>query len=124
MAVPAPAHQPGTIPCSQGEALTVSSLTRRGFIRFSAASALILSTACAPGAGSGSAARPTAGAGAATGGSGSKPSPFPTYVPFTAGPKPDYHTDDPRFDDGFDNFPANPFKAVTEKPGTGGTSTS
>jgi putative aldouronate transport system substrate-binding protein len=45
--------------------------------------------------------------------------PFPTFIPFTGGPKPDYHSDDARYDDGFDNYPANPFRAVNEKPGAG-----
>jgi len=45
--------------------------------------------------------------------------PYPTFIPFSGGPKPDYHSDDPRFDDGFDNYPPNPFKAVNETPGTG-----
>jgi putative aldouronate transport system substrate-binding protein len=92
-------------------------MTRRGFIRISAAGALLLSAACAPSTPS-SSSKP---AGPAAGGSAAKGNPFPTYIPFTNGPKPDYHTDDPRFDDGFDNYPANPFKAVAEKPGAGGT---
>jgi putative aldouronate transport system substrate-binding protein len=64
---------------------------------------------------------PTTTAGAGAGGSANKASPYPTFVPLTNGPKPDYHTDDPRYDDGYDNYPANPIKAVTDMPGAGST---
>ena len=62
----------------------------------------------------------SSGAGSSTQ-SGARGSPYPTYVPVANGPKPDYHTDDPRYDDGFDNFPSNSIKAVAEKPGAGST---
>jgi putative aldouronate transport system substrate-binding protein len=89
-------------------------LTRRSFIRVSAAGALMLSAACTPSA-------PTAPGPNANPGQAKKSSPYPTYVPVANGPKPDFHTDDPRFDDGFDAYPANPIKAIPEKPGSGGT---
>ena len=41
-------------------------------------------------------------------------------VAYGPGLKPDYHVDDPRYDDGFENYPANPVKAITEKPASGG----
>src|SRR5229473_3112059 len=105
----------GTIPCLLGRMMAApEGLTRRTFIRVSAAGALMLSAACAPSAPTSPGPNTSAGAPSA----GKKPSPYPTYVPVTNGPKPDYHTDDPRFDDGFDNFPANPIKAIAEKPGT------
>jgi putative aldouronate transport system substrate-binding protein len=96
-------------------------MTRRGFIRVSAAGALLLSAACAPSTApsSGSTKPTTAGAGA--GGAAGKGSPYPTYMPVGTSLKPEYHTEDPRFDDGFENYPASPIKAVTEKPGSGGT---
>ncbi len=90
-------------------------LSRREFIRVSAAGALLLSAACAPAAPSSGASSATSSAGGAA-----KTNPYPTYVPLANGPKPDYRTDDPRFDDGFDNYPANPIKAVADKPGAGG----
>ncbi len=90
-------------------------LTRRDFIRASAASALLLSAACAPTAPS-----PGSSSSSSTTSTG-KGNPYPTYVPLANGPKPDYHTEDPRFDDGFDNYPANPIKTVAEKPGSGST---
>jgi putative aldouronate transport system substrate-binding protein len=89
-------------------------LTRRGFMRISAVGALMLSAACSPSA-------PPSPGPNINAGVGKKLNPYPTYVPVTNGPKPDYHTDDPRFDDGFDNYPASPIKAIAEKPGTGGT---
>ena len=92
-------------------------LTRRDFIRASAASALLLSAACAPTAPSSGSNTSTTTTTASTG----KGNPYPTYAPLANGPKPDYHTEDPRFDDGFDNYPANPIKTVAEKPGSGST---
>ena len=92
-------------------------LTRRDFIRASAASALLLSAACAPTAPSSGSNTSTTTTTASTG----KGNPYPTYAPLANGPKPDYHTEDPRFDDGFDNYPANPIKTVAEKPGAGST---
>jgi putative aldouronate transport system substrate-binding protein len=96
-------------------------MTRRGFVRGAVAGAFVttaglplLLSACAPSA-------PSAVSTAGAGGSANKPSPYPTYLPLASGPKPDYHTDDPRFDDGYDNYPASPIKAVAEKPGAGGT---
>jgi putative aldouronate transport system substrate-binding protein len=91
-------------------------LTRRGFIRISAAGALALGAACSPNTPPSDANKPSG-----AGGSAARASLFPTYVPLANGPKPDYHTDDPRYDDGFDNYPANPIKSVLEKPGAGGT---
>jgi putative aldouronate transport system substrate-binding protein len=86
-----------------------------GAVAASAGLPLLLS-ACGTGQPSSS-----AGAGAGVGGSASKASPYPTFIPLANGPKPDYHTDDPRYDDGYDNYPANPIKAVSDPPGTGGT---
>jgi putative aldouronate transport system substrate-binding protein len=99
-------------------------LSRRNFLRVSAASVVLLSGACSPAARPSSSTSGTAngGAGAASGASGSaRIGPFPSYIPLTNGPKPDYHVDDPRFDDGFDNYPSNPIKAVAEPPGAGST---
>jgi putative aldouronate transport system substrate-binding protein len=47
---------------------------------------------------------------------------LPSYVPAKGGPKPDLHDDsDPRYDDVYDNYPANPFKSWTGGgPGAGG----
>jgi putative aldouronate transport system substrate-binding protein len=97
-------------------------LSRRSFIRFTAAGALLLSAACGQGQTSSSGSGANAGtAPAGAGGSAAKSNPYPTYIPVANGPKPDYHTDDPRFDDGFDNYPASPIKAVASTPGAGST---
>jgi putative aldouronate transport system substrate-binding protein len=100
-----------TLPSSAG-------LTRRTFIRVTAGGALLLSAACAP---TPRPADPTSPAPASGAGSATRSSPYPTHVPFASAARPEYHTEDPRYDDGYDNYPSNPFKAVTEKPGTGST---
>src|SRR5919198_707790 len=94
-------------------------ISRRGFLQISAAGALAsaLLSACAPAAPSSTSAGGAAKPAPAAKGAG----PLPTYIPVTGGAKPDYHTNDPRYDDGFDNFPEKPFKAVAETPGTGST---
>ncbi len=44
---------------------------------------------------------------------------LPSYIPLANGPKPDYHSADPRVSDGFDNFP-KPYQSWTKAPpGTG-----
>ncbi|HEX8968444.1 MAG TPA: extracellular solute-binding protein [Chloroflexota bacterium] len=94
-------------------------LTRRDVVRLTAASALVVTAACSP------AAPPSAGRGSGTaaagGSSTSRANPFPTYMPVVNGPRPDFHLDDPRFDDGFNSYPSNPIKAVAETPGAGST---
>lgn len=47
--------------------------------------------------------------------------PYPRYIPFSGGPKPDYHDDNPLFSDGFENYPDNPFKANQSAPGASST---
>ena len=48
-----------------------------------------------------------------------KNSALPSYIPLAGGPKPDYHSTDPRVSDGFDNYP-KPYKSWTkDPPGTG-----
>src|SRR5919201_4981637 len=44
---------------------------------------------------------------------------YPTYLPVANAPKPDYANDDPRYDPGFDNYPANPYRATQSAPGSG-----
>src|SRR5437868_7633069 len=46
--------------------------------------------------------------------------PYPSYIPFGAGPKPDYHDTNVLFADGFDTYPANPFKANQSPTGADG----
>ncbi|MDE3075892.1 MAG: hypothetical protein KGJ86_10730, partial [Chloroflexota bacterium] len=102
-----------------------SALTRRAFIRVAAGGAVVgaaglslLLDACG-GAAPSSAPGSTAAGGAPATQAG-KAAAFPTYIPFTGGPKPDYHSSDPRITDGFENYPKSPFKAWTkDPPGTG-----
>jgi putative aldouronate transport system substrate-binding protein len=122
------------------------SLSRRGFLRVTVAGAVpVLLSACAapqaPAAATSASkpAAPTAAAAPATvavaqptsvlaptPAAAPKPAaaaasgPYPTYIPFTGGPKPDYHDDKPIFADGFENYPASPFKANPSAPGAGG----
>jgi putative aldouronate transport system substrate-binding protein len=66
-------------------------------------------------------AAPTTVATGATPAPGTKTSVLPSYIPLANGPKPDYHSTDPRVSDGFDNYP-KPYKSWTkEPPGTGST---
>lgn len=85
-------------------------LLRRDAIRLGAAAATGLAVACAP-----STPRQPTPAAATAGG------PLPTYIPPSGGPKPDFHSTDPRITDGFVNYPA-PVKTWTAAPpGAGGT---
>jgi len=99
-------------------------VSRRGFLAgaLAGAVALPLLNACAP-AQQPAPAAPSGGAPAGGGApaAGGAKNLFPLYIPFTGGPKPDYHEDNPLYADGFDNFPASPFKANTTPPGAGGT---
>jgi len=95
------------------------SLNRRGFVGFAAtglAAAPLLLEAC-------QAPAPTSSPPAS---SNHTPAPaarnavFPTYVPLTNGPKPDYPSIGPLYEDAFDNYPSNPVKAISTPPGKGG----
>ena len=89
------------------------SLTRRGFIASAGAGALAVGlAACAP-----APTTPSPTPAAATKAAGA----LPTYIPFTSGPSPDYHSADGRVVDGFEHYPNPTFKAWTrEPPGSGG----
>jgi putative aldouronate transport system substrate-binding protein len=46
---------------------------------------------------------------------------LPNYIPATGGPKPDFPSKGPLYEDGFANYPANPVKALpATTPGLGG----
>jgi putative aldouronate transport system substrate-binding protein len=48
--------------------------------------------------------------------------PLPTYIPSSGGPKPDFHSSDPRITDGFNRFAGDPARSWTgAPPGTGST---
>lgn len=95
-------------------------LSRRGFVQLSGAGLLaapLLAEACqAPAPPVSSTSTSSAGATAQT----SKTSLFPTYVPVGNGPKPDYPSIGPLYEDGFDNYPPNPAPAISTPPGKGG----
>ena len=109
---------------------------RREFIRVAAGGALLLPgllaacTAPAPSAGAGAAGATSSPATAPTGvagGATAAPKPsgvLPTYVPLQNGPKPDYASAGPQYEDGWDNYPMPPIKAWTkDPPGLGSTIT-
>jgi putative aldouronate transport system substrate-binding protein len=105
---------------------------RRGFIRLTAGGLLVgvalpLLEACAPsvppaqqagGAGAAPAATTVAGTGASA---AAKPtSTFPSFYPATTGPKPDFASAGPQYEDGFSNYPTdNPKSWTKAPPGTG-----
>ena len=62
-------------------------------------------------------AKPAAGPTPAAGATNSV---YPSYLPVTNGPKPDYPAAGPQYDDAFNSYPLNPVKAIADPPGTGG----
>jgi putative aldouronate transport system substrate-binding protein len=91
-------------------------LSRRGFLQLAGGAmgmSLLLEACSAPAP----APKPTAAPAGATG-----TNPLPTYMPPTGGPKPDFHSSDPRITDGFVGFPKEPVKSWTGgSPSSGGT---
>jgi putative aldouronate transport system substrate-binding protein len=98
------------------------SVSRRGFLAGALATAvgLPLLNACAPPSTPSTPASGGAPAGAKPATGGAARNVFPTYIPVSGGPKPDFHDDNPLYSDAFDNFPQNPIKANASAPGTGG----
>ena len=91
-------------------------VNRRGFVRFAAtglAAAPLLLEACQIPAPAANNATPSAASAAMN-------SVFPTYVPLTNGPKADFPSIGPLYEDAFDNYPANPVKAISTPPAKGG----
>ncbi len=89
-------------------------LSRRHFLRLTAGGIglSLLVEACAPPA---PAVKPTAAPAPSSG-------PLPTYIAQSGGPKPDFHSSDPRITDGFVRFPKDPVKSWSGgPPSNGGT---
>src|SRR5438093_3480946 len=108
----------------EGEQLLQSSaeFSRRRFLRVAGgvaggAMAVPLLAACAPTAPAVAPTRPAAAVPTTTGAAANAV--YPRYTAFTGGPKADYPATGPMYDDGFNGYPANPFKALSEAPGTG-----
>jgi putative aldouronate transport system substrate-binding protein len=96
--------------------------SRRRFLRVAGrvaggAMAVPLLAACAPTGPGATPARPAAAVPTTTGAAAN--SVYPRYAAFTGGPKADYPAMGPMYDDGFNSYPASPFKAIAEAPGTG-----
>src|SRR5215472_11494778 len=92
-------------------------ISRRGFLRTLAASSAgwpLLVAACAPPA------PPVASQPPTTTLTATQPSAvlYPNYyaAALPTGVKADYHDADPRYEDGFENYPANPFKSWNRQP--------
>ncbi len=86
-------------------------VSRRGFIRLAgigAGMSLLLQACSAPQ----SAPQSTPASNGAPSASG----PLPTYLPSAGGPKPDFHSADPRITDGFVGFPKEPVKSWSGAP--------
>jgi putative aldouronate transport system substrate-binding protein len=95
---------------------------RRDFLRVAAGAAVVLPgllAACTPAApATGTSAAATPGAATKTGNA----SALPSFIPAQNGPKPDYPSAGPQYEDGWDNFPASPSKSWTKAPpGAGST---
>jgi putative aldouronate transport system substrate-binding protein len=106
-------------------------LSRRGFVRFASASALLgvalpLLSACgsaaAPAPASSSsapAASPTSAKPSGAPTAQSAAGPYPSYIPNANKPKPDFPARGPLYDDGYINYPPNPTPSLKDAPGTG-----
>ncbi len=103
------------------------STSRRQFLRLSAGVVTIsLAAACAPATPTSTTAPTVAptrpAAGATTTSSTSANAIFPAYKPLANALKPDFPSEGPQYDDGYNGYPANPVKALpAEAPGTGST---
>ncbi|MBV9896734.1 MAG: hypothetical protein JO020_21425 [Chloroflexi bacterium] len=101
-------------------------LSRRMFVRLAVGvvgASPVLVGACAPSLPRASVGGTTTAPGPATG-TGSTGSVYPTYIPTQNGPKPDYASDGPLYEDGYDNYPKNPQKSwLKDPPGAGSTVT-
>src|SRR5579864_4596987 len=93
-----------------------SELTRRHFLQSAAIGVGVpLLAACTPQSPASTGVSPTS-----TGARGNAV--FPTYLPASTGPKPEFPASGPTYDDAFNSYPANPSKALpAEPPGTGST---
>src|SRR5579872_717503 len=94
-----------------------SRLSRRSFVQASLGAGSVVLLACnriAPAPSPTAAAAPTTASGAAV---------FPTYQPAANRPAPDFPSDGPLYEDGYNNYPANPVRSVSQTPGSGGNVT-
>src|SRR5689334_21674298 len=94
--------------------MTQQTFSRRSVMLMAAGgAALPLLAAC----GTVAPAAPTAPPAGAAAGAASKPaSLYPTFAPATGGPKPDFPSAGPLYEDGFSTYPKNPVKALPATP--------
>jgi putative aldouronate transport system substrate-binding protein len=78
-----------------------------------------LLSACAPQLPAATPTRPVGAASTSSGATGNAV--YPTYLPVANGPKADFPSSGPMYDDAFSSYPTNPAKVMTgDPPGTGG----
>src|SRR5579859_1551979 len=90
-------------------------LSRRAFVRSTIGAGPLLLAACTP-----ALPAPAAPTSAAQGTRGPI---FPSYQPAVSRPTPDYPSAGPLYEDGYNNYPANPVRSVSQTPGSGGSVT-
>jgi putative aldouronate transport system substrate-binding protein len=100
---------------------TTSVVSRRRFIRVLAGTAvagaaLPLLAGCGQTAPSASSGNVAPGAATAAVGAAKPGSAYPTFMPSTGGPKPDFPAAGPQYQDGFSTYPKNPVKALPPTP--------
>ncbi|HEV7665546.1 MAG TPA: extracellular solute-binding protein [Chloroflexota bacterium] len=98
-------------------------VSRRRFLRIAGGVAggtlaMPLLAACVPPA---PAVAPTRPAAALPTSMGAANAVYPSYKPYTSGPKPDYPAASSMYDDAFSSYPANPARAFPDAPGSGST---
>src|ERR1041385_1902445 len=100
-------------------------MDRRGFIRLAGGglavgASLPLLSACVPTGPSNPASATVKPAVAGTAASKNAASVFPTFKPASSGPKPDFTSTGPQYEDGFTNYPKdNPKSWTRNPPGSG-----
>ena len=103
------------------QGLSKRSLDRRDFLRLATAGALSTGVGLQLVLEGCGLAPPGISGGPPPAGSTAKSSAYPTYIPPNTPAKPDFHSADPRYEDGYNNYPT-PFKSWTkDPPGNGST---
>jgi putative aldouronate transport system substrate-binding protein len=114
----------------RGEAMAAvevhAQVSRRRFLEVTGVTGVAVSaslvTACAPRLPGGAGAAGAAPTGAATSAVATGTGVYPSYVPIANGPKADFPSDGPQYDDAFNGYPPSPTPALPgDPPGTGGT---
>jgi putative aldouronate transport system substrate-binding protein len=108
-----------------GDSRVAGDVSRRRFLHIvggaaGGALAVPLLSACVPPAPTASPTRPAAAVPTSTGAAAAN-AVYPSYKPFADGPKPDYPSAGPMYDDAFSGYPLTPARVLNDPPGTGST---